>query len=112
MATPKSKIAREVIKTNPKITSKRLAELVGMKEKYASVFLAQERRKERGFPKFIKKPKQVDHAAANEMMRLHGIIDSQQKQILNLQAEVDNLRHQAVGYDAALDFLWHKLQER
>lgn len=117
MATPKSKIARLIISKEPKITAKELAEKAGMNEDYASVFLAQERRKARGYPKFKKKSKVVEtqeglNGAAGELKRLHGIIEDQQKKILSLQAEVDNLHYQATGYDSVIDFLWTRLQER
>lgn len=50
--------------------------------------------------------------AAKEMIRLHEIIENQQRQIILLKEKVDNLHHQATGYDAVVDFLWHKLRER
>ena len=57
------------------------------------------------------KDKSTDKAA-KEIIRLHEIIERQHQKIILLQEEVDNLRHQSIGYDAVLDFLWHKLQER
>ena len=57
------------------------------------------------------KDKSTDKAA-KEIIRLHEITERQHQQIILLQKEIDNLHHQATGYDAVLDFLWHKLQER
>jgi len=53
-----------------------------------------------------------ENKMADELVRLHGIIEIQKKQIFLSEEAIDNLHHQATGYDAVLDFLWHKVQER
>ncbi len=47
-----------------------------------------------------------------EFVDLNKRLEYQAMTIDNLQTMIDNLHHQAKGYDAVIDFLWHKLQER
>ena len=50
--------------------------------------------------------------AAKEIIRLHEVIEHQKREIRRLAAELENMNYQATGYEAVVDFLWHKLQER
>lgn len=59
----------------------------------------------------MSKDKKIDKAA-KEIIRLHEIIEAQKREMGNMMDELENLHHQATGYDAVVDFLWHKLQER
>ena len=113
MATPKSKIANLVISKEPKITPQELADRIGIRKQYANVLLrhARNQRKLKTLSEVVETQEGLN-GAAGELKRLHGIIEDQQRKILDLQAKVDNLHYQATGYDSVIDFLWTRLQER
>lgn len=59
-----------------------------------------------------KKKDKATEKVTEEFIGLNKRIEAQANTITSLQTQIDNLHHQATGYDAVIDFLWHKLQER
>jgi hypothetical protein len=57
-----------------------------------------------------KKPVDQGKVYADEIERLHDLLIHRDKLIERQRVEIQNLHHQAIGYDAVLDFLWAKLE--
>lgn len=55
-----------------------------------------------------KKPVDNSKANAKELERLQEIVEWQNNMIERQRVQIENLHHQAIGYDAVIDFLWTK----
>jgi hypothetical protein len=59
-----------------------------------------------------KKSVSKEQAVEDELNRLTVVIMKQKEFMEKQRIQIENLHHQAIGYDAVLDFLWTKLESR
>jgi hypothetical protein len=117
MEKSKSQRAREFMEQNPEAKPEQIAAAVeGMPLGYARTWLSDWRRKQNPPKPRTKKKRKVmakfKEVAADEIVRLHEIIERQANRIAELQVQVDNLHHQATGYESVISYLEHKMGGR
>lgn len=118
MEKSKSQIAKEFMEQNPDATAEEIAQATGFPLLSARSWLSGHRRRlnpEKYKPRKKRKKKIMaknPNKAAEEMMRLHDIIEQQSNKIHAQEIQITNLHHQITGYEAVISFLDHKLGER
>lgn len=119
MEKTKAQRAREFMEKNPDAKPEQIVEAVeGMPLAYARSWLSdwRYRQKHPKVRKFKRRKKKVltkvTEVAADEIVRLHEIIERQANRIAELQLQVDNLHHQATGYESVISYLEHKMGGR
>lgn len=118
MEKTKAQRAREFMEKNPDAKPEQLVEAAGMPLAYARTWLSDWRYKQKHpkVRKFKRRKRKVlikvKEVAADEIVRLHEIIERQANRIADLQIQIDNLHHQATGYESVISYLEHKMGGR
>ncbi len=95
-----AKAGREFLEKNPSATAKDLIERLGFKKSYATVFLHGYKRNLKS--NVIQEPSQGQKVVRDELVMAF-------KHIEFLETQLANLEHQAIGYEAVISYLEHKL---